>query len=148
MLAASILPKEVQLTFPSPPKPTPRCTDKQRQGFSITQGESNMKKYIDTKTDSGKPLTRTFCSDCGSKLLALTPLNDNIVSVAAGSLDDFDSWKPDKEQWCIHRSDFVEKMKGIEGKDRHIMSVQSKPEEEWDAGVGMNEGGGGVGSVH
>ena len=69
-------------------------TDNNSQGFSITQGEDSMTRYSDTKTDSGKTLTRTFCSTCGSKLFAFTPLNENIVSIAAGTLDDFEEWKP------------------------------------------------------
>jgi hypothetical protein len=55
--------------------------------------------------------------ECGSMLFAYTPLFEPIVSVAAGTLDDFDSWKPDTEQWCIHRADFVAKME-IVSKDR------------------------------
>lgn len=37
--------------------------------------------------------------------------------MAAGTLDDCESWKPDTEQWCIHRVDFVAKMEVVE-KDR------------------------------
>ncbi|TKA69386.1 hypothetical protein B0A55_08683 [Friedmanniomyces simplex] len=111
LLAASIVPKE---------------------GFSITQGEGALKTYIDTKTDSGQPLTRKFCGECGSKLFAFTPLDENIVSIAAGTLDNFDDWKPSKEQYCIHRLGFVDKMKGVENKNRHVTSVRSEAEQVWN----------------
>ncbi len=46
-------------------------------------------------------------------MFAYTPLWDEIVSIAAGTLDDFEKWMPDTEQWCIHRVDFVEKIKAV-----------------------------------
>lgn len=84
------------------------------QGYSVTKGAEHQKDYWDVNTDSGTNLRRVFCSECGTKLFAFTPLWDEIVSVAAGTLDDFDSWRPDTEQYCIHRAAFVEKAKGVE----------------------------------
>jgi len=89
-----------------------------------------MKSYTDPETDSGRPLTRIFCSECGSKLFALTPLNEKIVSVAAGSLDDFDKWVPNTEQYCENRAAFVNKFKGIEGQRRFVRAVTGKIEDE------------------
>ncbi|KAK1069248.1 hypothetical protein LTR74_005056 [Friedmanniomyces endolithicus] len=65
-----------------------------KEGFSITQGEDALESHDDTKTDSGQPLARKFCGECGSRLFAFTPLNENIVMIAAGTLDDFEDWKP------------------------------------------------------
>jgi len=59
-------------------------------------------------------------------LFALTPLNENIVSVAAGSLDHFDRWVPDTEQYCENRAGFVNKFKGIEEQRRFVRSVAGK----------------------
>jgi len=42
-----------------------------------------------------------------------TPLYD-VVSVSAGVLDDFEDWRPTLEQYCIHRADYLEKVKGVE----------------------------------
>lgn len=81
-------------------------------------------------TDSGKPLSRTFCSEFGSTLFAFTPLREDIVSIAAGTLDDFESWKPDTEQYCMHRAEFVGKMKGVDEARRHVESVQSAAEKD------------------
>ncbi|KAK4612165.1 Putative glutathione-dependent formaldehyde-activating enzyme [Fulvia fulva] len=78
-----------------------------RDGSKVTQGAEHQKEYCDIATDSGTKLKRDFCSQCGSKLFAYTPLWDEIVSVTAGTLDDFDSWVPDTEQWCVHRASFL-----------------------------------------
>jgi len=122
-------------------------TDLDVKGFSITQGEDALKSHADNKTDSGQPLTRKFCGECGSRLFAFTPLNENVVMIAAGTLDDFEDWKPvgrpyrysrctranaresqSKEQYCVHRLGFVDKMKGVKGRDRHVTNMRSKAE--------------------
>ena len=79
--------------------------------------------------ESGTPMTRTFCGQCGSTLFAFTPLRADIVLVAAGTLDDFESWTPDKEMWCIRRAAFLNTMKGVQKSDRHVMSLLSPAEE-------------------
>lgn len=56
-----------------------------------------------------------------------TPLAE-IVSISAGSHDDFDEWKPTLEQYCIHRADFMEKAKGVE--KRYIESIMGDLEKE------------------
>jgi hypothetical protein len=56
-----------------------------------------------------------------------TPLYD-IVSVSAGSLDEFDDFKPTLEQYCIHRADFLEKAKGVER--RYIESIAGEMERD------------------
>ena len=83
-------------------------------------------------TDSTQPLTRTFCSICGSNLFNFTPLNDSIVSISAGALDDFEDWKPSLEQYCIHRADWLGKVKGVE--KRFMESIEGDLEVE-EAGV-------------
>ncbi|KAK1092662.1 hypothetical protein LTR48_003909 [Friedmanniomyces endolithicus] len=103
-------------------------TDLDVKGFSITQGEDALKSHADNKTDSGQPLTRKFCGECGSRLFAFTPLNENVVMIAAGTLDDFEDWKPSKEQYCVHRLGFVDKMKGVKSRDRHVTNMRSKAE--------------------
>jgi hypothetical protein len=45
----------------------------------------------------------------------------DIVSVSAGSLDEFDDFKPTLEQYCIHRASFLDKTKGVE--KRYIESI-------------------------
>lgn len=60
-------------------------------------------------------------------LVNFTPLYD-IVSVSAGSLDEFDDFKPTLEQYCIHRADFLEKAKGVE--KRYIESIAGEMEKD------------------
>lgn len=79
-------------------------------------------------TDSGKPLTRTWCIRCGSNLFNFTPLNEDIVSISAGAFDDFEDWKPTLEQYCIHRAEFLEKVKGVD--KRYIESIDGETEAE------------------
>ena len=74
---------------------------------------------------SGKPLYRRFCSVCGSKLSALTPLSDEIISVPAGILPMAGKeWKPAREQftkdradWLPHLGDLVQSVHGPGSKD-------------------------------
>ena len=84
--------------------------------------------YIDKMTDSGHPLRRQFCKQCGSNMFNFTPLHDSIVSLSAGSLDDFEEWKPTLEQYCIHRADFLEMVKGVE--KRYVESISGEQEKE------------------
>jgi len=99
-----------------------------KEGFTITHGASHLKTYSDSATDSGTPLTRNFCGECGSNIFAFTPLWQDIVGVAAGTLDDFEDWKPTVEQYCIRRAGFLEKIKGVEPERRHTTDAQSEPE--------------------
>lgn len=64
-------------------------------------------------TDSTQPLTRTFCSICGSNLFNYTPLREDIVSISAGIFDDFEDWTPTLEQYCIHRPEWLGPAKGV-----------------------------------
>lgn len=83
--------------------------------------------YTDNMTDSGQSLTRQFCKNCGSNMFNFTPLYD-IVSVSAGALDEFEDWKPNLEQYCIHRADFLEKVKGVD--KRYIESINGEQEKD------------------
>lgn len=65
-------------------------------------------------------------------MFAYTPLWENIVSVAAGTLDDFDSWKPDTEQWCCFRAGFLEDIKDVAKEKRFERAVTAKTTEQHD----------------
>ncbi|KAK8185357.1 Mss4-like protein [Phyllosticta capitalensis] len=72
----------------------------QKQHFTLTHGSP--KAYRDAATDSGTPLYRHFCGDCGSNLWITTPLVEGIVSVLTGTLDAGvarEAWRPNKEQY-------------------------------------------------
>jgi hypothetical protein len=89
--------------FPSKNLPKPKIVEmtesnKNNQGFTILSGLPHLKSYNDPTTDSGTPLTRNFCGECGSAVFSCTPLYPDIVGVAAGTLDKFEEWKPNVEQ--------------------------------------------------
>lgn len=83
--------------------------------------------YVDNLTDSGQPLRRQFCKNCGSSMFNLTPLHA-IVAVSAGSHDDFEDWRPTLEQYCIHRANFVEKVESVD--KRYTESIMGPLEKE------------------
>ena len=83
-----------------------------KEAFDLTSGDSALKSYTDGETDTGTPLERKFCGTCGSTVLVKTGLNDNIVAVAAGTMDNFRDWIPQKEQYCGDRAGWLKEVEG------------------------------------
>lgn len=54
-------------------------------GFRISRGAP---KGYTKAGDSGVPLTRWFCADCGSPLYTTSPKHPEVLYVKAGTLDD------------------------------------------------------------
>lgn len=62
-----------------------------------------------TKTgDSGREVTRYFCSDCGSPLYTMPPLHPDVVFIKAGSLDDPGVVRPARQSWIVSRVSWAE----------------------------------------
>ncbi|EXJ60137.1 hypothetical protein A1O7_04289 [Cladophialophora yegresii CBS 114405] len=81
-----------------------------RQQYALAAGsERYITTYTDGATQSGQPLYRAFCSVCGSKVFAKTPLNEQIISIPAGVLSGRAGrdWTPSKEQFCAERCGWV-----------------------------------------
>ena len=74
-------------------------------GFSIARGTP--KSFI-KQGDSGRPVTRFFCGDCGSPLYTLPPLHPEVVFIKAGSLDDPTLVVPDRQAWTRSRVTWAE----------------------------------------
>lgn len=108
-----------------------------QQQYTLHTGSSSITTYTDPTTQSGTPLSRTFCSVCGSKLSALTPLNDDIISIPAGILSSGNSglgsiakkqgqaargvsWKPNKEQFVREKAPWCADLEGLVGKERYV----------------------------
>ncbi|KAK8155897.1 hypothetical protein IWX90DRAFT_418326 [Phyllosticta citrichinensis] len=89
------------------------------QHFSLISGAPKI--YRDGATDSGTPLYRHFCSDCGSGLFITTPLVDGIVSILSGTLDKAAvNWKPNKEQYIEAKSHWLPDFELIEKEGVHL----------------------------
>jgi hypothetical protein len=78
--------------------------------FRITKGSP---KGYTKAGDSGRPVTRYFCPDCGSPLYTEPPLHPEVVFIKAGSLDDPGLVKPDREAWTMSRVDWATIEPGI-----------------------------------
>ena len=65
-------------------------------GFRIVGGEP---KCFTKSGESGRPVTRCFCQDCGSPLYTLPPLHPELVFVKAGSFDDSAVVRPAHQAW-------------------------------------------------
>jgi hypothetical protein len=61
------------------------------------QGE--LKTYQDTG-DSGQPVLRRFCPNCGWGMIAEANVMPGLTIVLAGTLDDPSSFKPGMEVYC------------------------------------------------
>ena len=72
---------------------------------SVTvQGE--LRTYQDTG-DSGKPVLRRFCPNCGSGVLAEAEVLPGLTIVLAGTLDDPASYQPSMELYCSSAQPWV-----------------------------------------
>jgi hypothetical protein len=58
-----------------------------------------LKTYDDTG-DSGQPVHRRFCPNCGSGLIAEADVLPGVTIVLAGTLDDQAAFKPTMEIYC------------------------------------------------
>lgn len=87
------------------------CPDCQRQSgsaystnvlvptASISFEGDSRSQYV-VNGDSGLPVTRNFCRDCGSPLTTELEAFDNLAAVKAGTLDDSSWVKPTIQIWC------------------------------------------------
>lgn len=57
------------------------------ENFAITSGEEHLKSYADTG-ESGQPVHRSFCGECGSPLFGRPESYAQIVSLRAVTLDE------------------------------------------------------------
>jgi hypothetical protein len=69
------------------------------------QGE--LKTYQDTG-DSGKPVYRRFCPNCGSGVLAEADVLPDLKIVLAGTLDDSSSYQPAMDIYCSSAQPWVQ----------------------------------------
>jgi hypothetical protein len=51
-------------------------------------------KYYEVKGDSGSPVHRGFCPNCGARLFGKAAASPNLISIMAGSLDEPSWFRP------------------------------------------------------
>jgi hypothetical protein len=65
-----------------------------------------IKTFEDTG-DSGKPVHRRFCSECGSPIISEVDVMPGLVFIKAGTLDDTTWLKPTMEVYCSSAQSWV-----------------------------------------
>lgn len=57
-------------------------------------------KSFSAKGDSGNPVHRSFCGDCGSTLMSRADIMQGVVMLTVGTLDDASQFKPAMQIFC------------------------------------------------
>ena len=65
-----------------------------------------VKTFLD-RGDSGKPVHRNFCPDCGSPITSICDLVPGIAFLKAGTLDDSSWLKPSMEVYCSSAQSWI-----------------------------------------
>jgi len=79
--------------------------------FHLTRGE--LKCYQDRDTDSGNPVGRYFCGDCGSPIYSALPGQPDTLFLKSGTLDDTSTFKPQFHVWCDSKQPWVALEEGV-----------------------------------
>jgi hypothetical protein len=88
------------------------CTECRRQSGSawsmvvgversalVIEGDS-LRTFVTIGDDTGLPVQRQFCSNCGSPVVSLTEFAPDVAWIKAGTLDDSSWIEPELEAWC------------------------------------------------
>lgn len=79
------------------------------QQVVVECSEDSLKTYVNTLSDSGGTISRSFCSNCGSNLFTRTSNFQGVVVVSSGTLDlplgnqGVIEWTPEQEFFCKRR---------------------------------------------
>ncbi len=73
---------------------------------------SALKFYADTG-ESGQPVQRGFCPDCGSGVMTEVAVTPGLEWVRAGSLDDSSWYKPAVNIWCDSAQPWTPMTEGV-----------------------------------
>lgn len=96
------------------------CQKESGSAFSVDIGvpkpaltvTGTLKTYTD-RGDSGQPLYRKFCPECGSTVLAEAAVMPDIVMIAAGTLDDTTGVRPGMHLYCSSKQDWTDIPGGV-----------------------------------
>ncbi|KAJ5605925.1 DUF636 domain protein [Penicillium lagena] len=82
-----------------------------KEQLRIIAGEDVLKVYEDKNQESGRVLSRSFCSNCGSPLFTTSqgiPEGENAVAITSGTMD----LEPSKSEWTPLQEFFCQKRRG------------------------------------
>ena len=100
------------------------CTHCQKQSggvfsFNVGVPEAAYEQHGETKVftdrgDSGQPVLRHFCPDCGSPILSRIAAMPGFVLIKAGTLDDLSGLAPNLEFYTDHSAKWVAPIAGAQ----------------------------------
>ena len=117
---------QVRYTIKSEPVITAicHCTHCQKQSggvFSTNLGvpesayeQRGQTKVFTDKGDSGQPVLRHFCGECGSPILSKIAAMPDMVLIKAGTLDDIAGLTPTIEVYTDHAAAWVTPIPGLQ----------------------------------
>ena len=68
--------------------------------------QGNLSTYADTN-DSGDPVNRNFCENCGSPIFSEILSQGNLIALKVGTLDDTSDIEPQTQFWCISKQNWL-----------------------------------------
>ncbi|MEM7099698.1 MAG: GFA family protein [Pseudomonadota bacterium] len=79
--------------------------------FQITSGKPKL--YTDLATDSGNPVERYFCGNCGSPIYSALDSQPDNIFLKTGTLDDTSNFIPQFHAWVSTKQNWVVLDEGI-----------------------------------
>jgi hypothetical protein len=67
-----------------------------KEAFKLTKGSP---RVHDSPSEAGGKTHRGFCADCGSPIMAQSPVNREVTAIRTASLDDPSWFKPQMDTW-------------------------------------------------
>lgn len=80
--------------------------------------EGELSSWIDTDTESGAPLSRDYCAQCGSPIRSTPSAAPGICALKAGTLDDPASFAPAMHLWTASKLPWVTIPDGVQQFER------------------------------
>lgn len=75
-----------------------------KAAFKLT---GSPKLYQDDETDSGNPVERYFCGNCGSPIYSLVASQPDLLFLKTGTLDDTGAFVPQFQVYCETKQNWV-----------------------------------------
>ncbi|KAJ5476102.1 Glutathione-dependent formaldehyde-activating enzyme/centromere protein V [Penicillium sp. IBT 31633x] len=88
-----------------------------KDAVTITKGAGALRTYEDHATDSGATVERSFCTGCGSPVIAENKIKFPgavIVTYGTMELEQEENWKPSLEYFCKRKADWLGTPAGTE----------------------------------